>query len=338
MPNYTFSRNERLYLQKESTFGTIPNTTGTATLAGSNACRHVKAMLKPDVAILKRPDKTGTRSTSVGVPGRKTGTWSAEMSLVANGTAGVVPDCDPILYALFGQAASISSGVSCTYSLTDAVTSFDMWLFRQPSTVMQRVGLGCVVTEATFQLGPDIATLSTSGDCQWVQDSTNFSSSDTIGKGGLTAFPSEPGSPVTNGNIIAGFTGQATFDGNVLANLKNATLKISTGNDINRDVFGSYYGDAQEGDERAVSISFDIWDTDGSDTQNLDAKALSKAGITIVLQIGTVTANKWTFTLSNVQLATPDRTDGQRRWVASFSDSMAHGAGSSLSEVSLVIS
>ncbi|CAB4130900.1 hypothetical protein UFOVP130_43 [uncultured Caudovirales phage] len=335
---FSFSRNERIYLQVESVFGTIPNSTGTATVAGSNCCRHVKAMLKPDVALLKRPDKTGTRTRPPGVAGRKTGSWSMDLSLAGNGTAGVVPDIDPVLQALFGNAATISAGVSATYSLSDAVKSFVLWSFRTPSTVMQRAAAGCVVKEATFKLGQDIASLSMSGTCQWVPDSIVFSGTDTAGKCGLTTFPAEPGSPVTNGNIIAGFTGVATFDGNVLANIRSATVKIATGNDINRDVFGTFYGDAAEGDARDVTVSFDLFDSDAAGTTNLYTKAISKSGINIVLQIGTVAGNIWTLTIKGVQLAVPSMDDGQRRWVASFGDGGATGStGTALDEVSLVI-
>jgi hypothetical protein len=337
--SYAFSRNERIYLQKETVFGTIPNTGGTATLSGSNACRHIKASLTPEVALLVRPDKTGARTATAGVAGRKIGRWSVEMSLAANGAPGVVPDCDPLLVALFGADATINTGVSVSYALADVVKSFCLWRFRTPSSVMQQVAFGAVVNEATFNLGQDIASWSASGECMWVLDSVNFSGTDATGKGGLTAFPSEPASPVTNGGIIAGFTGQATFDSNVLANIRTATLKITTGNAIVKDTFGSYYGTTPEGDMRAVALSFGIYDDDASGTTNLYQKAITKTPINVTLQIGTVTGNKWTFTVKGVQLAVPSLDDGQRRWSASFGDSQASGSSiTALDEVALTIS
>ena len=71
--SFSYSANARIYLQKETTFGTIPNTSGTATLAGSNACRHISCKLTPNVALLVRPDKTGSRTKSQGAAGRKIG-------------------------------------------------------------------------------------------------------------------------------------------------------------------------------------------------------------------------------------------------------------------------
>ena len=322
MANFALSRNERLYGQIESTYATIPNTSGTATLAGSNCCRVKKLALDPSVDLLIREDKTGSRSQTVGVAGRKKmKSWSAEMDLAANGAAGVIPDCDFLLQATFGQAATISAGVSATYSLSDAIKSMALWSFRQPSTVVQRCGAGALVDTAVFELGANIATAKFSGTGAWVVDSYNFSSLDTAGKCGLTAFPSEPGSPVTNGGIIAGFTGAVTIDSNV------------------DDGFGSYYPNTSMGGERVVSVAFDAYDDDSTNTQDLIQKALSKAAVAVTLQVGTVTGSKWTFSLPNVQLAEPTFDDSKMRYMLKFGESRAFASSlTSLNEVSLVIS
>lgn len=120
MPNYSFSRLERAYLQVQPLFGIIPNTAGTATVGNSNACRFTRMELQNDVALLERPDKTGTRSQEGMISGRKAGRWSIDLSLAANGTPGVLPDPDPLLQAIFGQTAAIGSGTTTITSSTDA--------------------------------------------------------------------------------------------------------------------------------------------------------------------------------------------------------------------------
>jgi hypothetical protein len=80
----------------------------------------MKMELQNEVALLERPDKTGTRSMEGMVGGRKVGRWSIEMSTAANGVSGVVPDCDPILEAAFGQAAAVGAGTTAITSSTDA--------------------------------------------------------------------------------------------------------------------------------------------------------------------------------------------------------------------------
>jgi hypothetical protein len=341
MPNFSLSRNQRIYLQNETVAGTINNTSGAATVTGSNACRFIRCSTSPSVALLKRPDKTGSRTPTAGVAGRKTAAWNVEMSLAANGVAGVVPDCDPILQALFGAAPTINAGTSVVYNLSDAIKAFTLWNYRTPSTVMQQLAFGCVVNEATFNLGQEVAIWSASGTALWARDSVDWANDPTDGKGGLTAgsMPAEPVTPVTNGNMIAGFTGVATFDGNVMANIRSSTLKVVTGNAIVTDTFGKYFGDTFEGDERGSALSFSIYDDDSAGSTNLYQKAKSKAPIDITLQIGTIAGSRWTFLIKGVQLAVPAMSDGQRRWSADFSDSMASGSSlTALDEVRLTIS
>jgi hypothetical protein len=328
MPNYSISRQERVYLQVESAFGTVPNTTGTATLAGSNACRHVQAGLVPGVANYPRPDKTGTRSQVVGLLGRKSATWNLSQSLAGSGAAGTAPDCGPILQCLFGQAPTVVSSTSVTYNLTDPATipSLNLWSFRTPSTLQQRVIVGGVVGEATFQLGQNVATWSASGTGIWCLDSDNFSTEDVTEKGGLTAFPTEPGSPVTNGNATVGFTGQATFDSNVIAEIQTATIRVRTGNAVATDTFGSYYPVLAEGEQRTIGIAFTVYDSDGTGIKDIKAKAITQTPITVTIQIGTIAGNIWTFTLNNVQVAQPTYDDSRNRFMCVFPESLAHAS------------
>lgn len=326
----SYSRNERIYPIVESTFGVIP------TFTGANNCKFKKVKLKPIVARLTRTDKTGVRSEPLGVGGRRSATWSVDMSLAPNGTPGVAPDCDPILQAIFGQAPTIVSSTSVTYNLSDAIKSFSLPSYRTPSTMMQRIAAGCVVTDATFNFGQDVADWQANGKAYWVVDSKNFATLDTPGKCGLASWPDEPSTPVTNGPMIAGFTGVATFDTNVLANILTASVKIASANDIPLNTFGTYYGDLPEGDVRVVSLTFVLKDKDESATSNLYQKAITKAPITVILQSGTAAGSIATLTLKGIQLDVPDLDDNQRAWTANFGESTAHpSTPAALDEVTL---
>lgn len=304
----------------EVTFGTIP------TVAAANACRHINAGLVAVVNNYPRPDKTGTRSQVIGLLGRKSATWSLSASLAGNGAPGIAPDCGPLLTALFGIAPTVVAATSVTYNLTDPspIPSFSLFSFRTPSTMTQRVVEGAVVGEATFQLGQNIATWSASGSGIWCLDSDNFAASDVTQKGGLAAYPTEPVSPITNGNSAVGFTGQATFDGNVIAEIQSATVRLRSGNMVATDTFGSYYPTLTEGEMRACGLSFTVYDSDGTGIKNMKAKALTQTPITVILQIGTITGNIWTFTLNNVQLAAPTYDDSKNRYMCVFPESLAH--------------
>lgn len=393
MANYSIARLERLYLLLESTFGIIP------TFAGANACRHIKVSMHNEVALLKRKDKTGSRTTTIGVAGRKTAKWSTEMSLAPNGTAGVVPDCDPILVSLLGQAATVNSGTFVISASTNATPSvvtcaahgitvgtnqvinitghtgnlingiwlanaassttltligsvgtgsglaglvnksnvqyvpadspiptFSMASYRQPSTLNQRIASGCVATTAEWKLGEDIATWTANGENMWVLESDYFSAADVIQKGGLGSFPAEPGSPVTNGGIIAGFTGRIVVDGGTIATIRTATVKLNTGNEAVKDLFGSYYADSVEGDERNVSVSFSFYDNDGAATIHLRNLGNDRTPVDVVLQVGTFSGSVMVIYLKGVQLPAHQLEDGQRRFVGNISDAQAAGS------------
>ena len=411
MPNYAFSRLERAYLQVQAVFGTIPNSSGTASVGNSNACRFIRMELQNEVALLERPDKTGTRSQEGMVGGRKMGRWSIEMSLVGNGTSGTVPDADPIFQAIFGQTAAIGTGtaaissstnaspivVTCggahgiasgaieivsiaghatntnangvwlayanstsgltligstgngvgsggtvsrvkvSYTFVDAITQFALWSFRTPSTLDQRVGNNCVVTEATFNINQDVATWSANGDCFWVADSINFSLLDTYQQGGLVLFPTEPATPVTNGTIIPGFTGRfvagqsvatttaATYAAGAYTfpTIRNGTIRVQTQNQLVRDTFGSYYPTLTEGDVRNITLSFNVYDDDSTQVNTLKYWGDQKIPVDFVINLGTVIGNIFTFYLKNVYLASSVLGDGQLRFDAAYADSRA---------------
>lgn len=415
MANYSFSRNERAYVQSQAVFGTIPNSSGTATLAGSNALRFIGLELQNDTALLERPDKTGTRSQEGMTAGRKVGRWSISLSLVANGSSTTIPDCDPILSSAFGQTATVTSNapvsitsstsatpivVTCSaphgitsgtfapvfisghttntnangawlayassasnltllgsagngvggatgaatnssvaYTLSDSSdVYFALWSYRTPSTLDQRVGHTCTVSEMTFNINQDVATWSANGSCEWVLRSSQFSSADSTQKGGLVLFPTEPVSPVTHGAIIPGFTGNFAMGQSLASSssaaafvagfasyptIRNATISIQTANMLVRDTFGSYYATMTEGDVRVVSISYSVYDDDSTQVASMKNFADVKTPVDFFVTLGTQQFNTWSFWVKNVYLASHNLGDGQLRFEAAFDRSRA---------------
>lgn len=399
MANFALTHLERLYAQVETTYGIIPNTTGTATVGNSNACRFIRATLDNEVALIDRPDKTGTLSMMVGVRGRSMAKFSVEMSIAPNGTAGVVPDFDPYMQCMFGQAGTVMTGsgaitaasnaspivithtahgysnndmvfitgvtgntaanglwliasvaantyalvgstgnaayvsggtdsrVSVKYALSDTspLPSLAVYSFRQPSTIDQRCAHGAIISEGTFQLGADVATMSMQGEAMWALESNQFSAADTTQKGGLTAFPSEPSAPVTNGGIIAGFTGLFVVNGNTVGTIRTASVRFQTGRVTVKDNFGTYYPTSVESDRRNVGITFSLYEDDSTTYANLIAISEAKTPVTIPLVLGTATGSMFALVLQNVQIATPSREE-QRRFIANFPECRAHGS------------
>lgn len=407
----SLSRLERLYLQTQPVFGTIPNTSGTASVGNTNACRFMHMELQNETALLARQDKTGSRSQEGMTGGRKAGRWTVSMDLAANGTPGTVPDCDPLLQAIFGQTAAVGSGtaniasstnaspivlttaahsiptgtfemvtvanhtvnttangvwlayagtttaltlcgssgvgvggasgaisrVKLTYTFVDDISLFTIWSFRTPASLDQRVGHTAVVQEATFNLNQDVANWSAQGECMWVLRSSDFANDDLLQEGGLTSFPSEPATPVTNGTIVPGFTGRfvaaqsvagtsaATFAtaAYTFTTIRNGTMRLQTQNLLVKDTFGSYYVTTTEGDVRNIELSFNIYDDDSPQVQLLKRYGDIKIPVDFVISVGTVVGNIWTHYFKNVYLASHVLGDGQLRFDARYDNSRA---------------
>lgn len=414
MATPALSRNQRLYLQQAASFGVVPNSSGTASVAAGDACRFMRFTANNDTGLLEDPDKTGTRSMGSMTGGRKSGRWESEMALRANGTAGQLPDCDPLLVALFGQTASVGSGtasissstdatpivVTCggahgiasgsidvvsiaghltntacngvwlayapststltligsvgsglgagsggtvslvkvSYTLSDTIQHFSAWTFRETGMDHQCVNTG-VLTDATFSLGQDVATWSASGSCLWVIRSKDFSNLDATQKGGLTAFPTEPASPTTNGSITPGFTGRFTVGKSVAATshtaaafataavtltaIRNGTIRFQTQNNVILNTFGSYYGTSTEGGVRNVSVSFESYDDDSAAIEYVKALADSKTQCDFVLCVGSTVGAVWLFHVKNVYLQSHTLGDGELRFTANFGEGRA---------------
>jgi len=347
MANRIMTRNEFLYLYGAlplSTTGALawpnlPTSGSTPAPTVGNACKFTHLKFPKKEELIRRPDKTGSRTVPAGSPGPRSANWQIDMSLAGNGVGGIVPDSDPLLVSLFGAPATVASGVSVTYSLTDSLYYLSAMSFRQPATANQRALAGALVTSATFNFGAgvNIASASFQGVAPWIVDSFTLptaAAADSFGWHGM-AYPSQPSSHATNGNAVTGFLGAVLVNGQTYANFKTGQIKLDTGVDLS-EVFGSYYGGTPEASERNFTAQCSIYDQDDSTTQALYAIAEAKTPVTVVYQFGNVAGNTWTLTLNGVQFACPDIDDSGKSFVANFGDSQASGNGDD--EGSLTIS
>ena len=323
MSNYVLSRNDRVFIAKQPTFGTAVSPTAT------DAVRHIRGRLKPMVSTLKRRDKTGSRSGILGKKGRQYGTWSIEASLVHGADADDLPDYDALYEAAFGQAGVVSAGVSVTYSLSDVIKYFTMYQYvgDGTGTPNHQLGWGSVVRRLVFNIGADVAEFSAEGECAWVQGSKSFAGASTVEKAGLGAFPTEPASMTTVGELIEGFVGSITIGGSVIADIQSATITIDFGNEVVKNTFGTRTPTGGEGDERQVTVSFSIQNSDDAGLETLREASESKTPLTALMTVGETPGCIYDFNLKGIQLESPDLDDGSRRMVVNFPESRAVGTG-----------
>jgi hypothetical protein len=272
---------------------------------------------------------------------RKNATWSLpNLPVILSGTAGTVPDMDPILQSVFGQTASITSS-TCVYTFIDqAQVPFILGsYFMASSSETNRIAWGCIVESITFRFNGNVFECDASGGCGYVLDSDNFSNEDTIGKAGLTSFPTIPTNTST-GNLQVGFTGTVSIDSaDRTSELGNMTITVKTGNAIVADRFQDGYGVMALGGMRVVSTAFSLLDSDSTNSQALKAKAKSRSPVDITLLIGNTAGYKATFAMKQVVL-TPITFEDSATYVSqNFPETPAHAsAGANIDDLVLTLS
>lgn len=305
---------ERVYTKVESAWGTA------ATLAGANKMNFTKCAIEGEQGDIPSNDKTGTISEAVGAAGPRGGRWSLEWEARPNGTAAVVPDCDPIFQATWGQAATVVPSTSVEYSFANLVKSITIGRYRDPNTVMQQLLIGGVVQELQFAFAQNAnCKITASGTGLFAPDSITFGSLDAGGKGGLGSFPAEPGSGVTNGEPVNGLAGSASLDGSTAVQIRDANIRVQTAIECPRDrLFAGQYPSAPERDKLRVFMDLVIVDEDIAGVTNLYTKALTRTRVPIVLTAGATAGSRFQFTAASVLLPMPSLSDDARKWAANL--------------------
>lgn len=333
------SLSQIVFVQTETSPGTINNSSGSSTVANGDAMRIISCSLNPTRARIDRPDKTTSLTAAIGQAGRRTATGTLSHSLAGSGSAGTRPDCDEMLAALFGKASTVVASTSVTYALEDASAAtpphVSIFSFRDPSTMDQEIAFGTVLQSARFRMGQDVADVEYTFEPKWVISNAQFSTADSTAKGGLTSMPSRPSAPTYQGNFAIGFTGAVTLDGNSYTALRSATITIDANRQLKKNLFGSYYPGSVYQQQRSVTVQAELDDDDTANLASLKRKAMDGTAVNMVFQIGAVAGNIWTFTLTNVLMDSPTLVDGDLDWGLTLSGRAYGNTGKD--EVSLVL-
>lgn len=327
-----------VYTQLETTWGTTPNSSGSATVANGDFMLHTSLNMRPVEGQIDSSDKTGSIATPPGSPGARNGEWELEWEARPSGVAGTAPDCTDILIAAFGQNPTVVASTSVEYTLANIIKSFTLWNFRQPSTVMQRWAPGCVVQELSFdaQINQNLK-LRAKGQSLFVADTASFASLDVTGRGGITVSGSivKPSAPVSNGDVLNSLVGTATLDGNVTAGLRSTQITLATAISAEHDtILSGQYPSVPGRDRLQTTINLELFDADDAAVLNLYNKAISGTRIPIVLQFGNTAGRRITWTFAECKLPPPALGDSQRKWISSLQGIRAYytAGGTTLDE------
>lgn len=325
------------YVQLESAYGTVPHSTGTATVANGDAFRLIKLVTKADTGLISRQAKTTTLSQTAGVLGKKSGNWSALVELAGSGAAGTAPDIDAFLQAAFGKAGTVSAGVSVSYGIEDASPSLAIYNFRDPSTIEQLLALGAVVNSMRLSITQESSTIEFSGPCRYVIDHDGFAGLDATAKGGLTSFPARPSAPTYAGVPALGLFGSATLDSAAYTTLRSLNINVEFARSLPSDILfnGAYPGPPQQVTRR-VTVDWSMTDEDTAALKAMKVKARAKTGFPLSFVIGATAGNIWTVGLASCQATSPDYDDSQPSWVTSFSAVANASSATAKDEMTLV--
>ena len=299
--------NQRWYIQQQSLLNYFNGTGGSSGTWASSGSQMIRVdagsvQTNKNAPYMRVPVLTGARSEVVGVRGRKGQGWSMRLPFIPSGVASTPPDCDIILQNIFGQANAAG-----TYSFLDTgYLPFSLFGFVHGfPNLTARALWGCYVSRSTWEFNQNFITLALDGFAGYSVTSNAFAAYDTLAKAGLTAFPTEPGTPTVSGSPIPGFgTGYTCTLHSQTLEMKTKVLSIQleTGWTPIADVYGSPYLAAVVGSTRRVSLNCTMIDDDSSALTDIKTQCETDgATITATIVAGNTTHNIFTFTLNTVQ-------------------------------------
>lgn len=240
------------------------------------------------------------------------------------------------------SVSTIASRKCVAYALSDQPSkSMSLWRFTTPASLRQEVALGCVADSFGVSAGGNEGVKWTaSGPAKWKLDSKSFADSipDTDQKGGLTAFPTEPSAPVTNGTIQPAFMGYLVVNGVALPKVRSWNFTHTASIGLPQEYIGTRYGQTPEAGMRNTALDIVLDDDDAASSQALYELAQAKTAVDVIGVIGNLSAgNTFVFIFRGVQLKMP-ATESTGNKFARHYTGIAHGSGvATLDEVKMAI-
>lgn len=246
------------------------------------------------------------------------------VTAITAGTAGAATTVtvDPAFATAPGLGAAISG--SSNFPLGTNLPTLSIASYQDPAAAQQLIINMCVAERLRIAINGDTHDVSISGNGQQLIDSITFVNP----TGGLTSFPVEPTSPVTNGVPIAGHYGQVWIGSPIakFASLQAASLELANGVIMREREFGSQVPLGHAEGVRSISAELDLFEQDNADTTALMTAAKNRTAIKLYFQLGTTLGQIFAAYMSAVILPLPGRSDDQENVRWTFAGARAQGS------------
>lgn len=327
MSVYSSSAPIRVWIGPQTVLTTIPNSAGVWNTAGVKWLPHDSIDIPTHAELVKPQFHTGTGGNLQGILGRKgANAIRGQFPIFPSGAAGTPPDSDLLLQGIMGAAPVVVTGgtPSVTYNPAFAVKPFVLGRFnRIDAASSNQLAWGVIPTRATFNIGgAGYFMVSIEGQACYVLGSDSFSTEDTEGKAGLTAFPAEPTGASATGNIIVPYFGAVTFGGTPVPEFISAQLEYAPNAQVRGDGYTTRYGFAAFPGKAIVTLkSLKFADSNGAALAAVKTAAVTKIPMDVIIPQGNVAGYIVTHAIKNVQFGDCTFTDNGNALDCDFADS-----------------
>lgn len=297
----------------------VPNNAGAWNSSGAQYIRVTEDSFKftPNEPKIATNILHGSASSLARISGRKSGSWEMNCPIVPNGVAAVAPDIDPLLQSLFGGVGALQTGTAFgnawVYSIYN-LTSLPLFLaafLHGTSATGNMYSVGSIPQSASIDFNGNILGMSLRGVSVSAVSNDVFSVlTDAEPKGGLTSFPTEPGSFAFNGSVMNAFRGTLKINNVVFAGQCDAfSVEFQTGQSLKDNYVDSAYPMAVIYGARTVTVNIGFVNNDGAALAQLKQYARLSTPVPIEFDLGTVSGSRMFVIVNGVQLVPETLTE-----------------------------
>lgn len=323
----------RLFVQ-----ATSPWTATAATLATADQLPYIDYSPDSDSRPITSRIKAGTLGQFPVRRGRRESRFQLVVPVVGSATAGTRSDIDQVISAIFGDAGTVSAGVSVSYALTSTNIGLTIGEFVDPAgtNIWNSILCGGLITDWEVSFGEEQeAELSVSGVATDVIDKPNFSSRTTAEKRGLSSFPAEPSAASFLGVPALAFLGSVTINSVSTFQVERGRIYGSCGRAL-RSAFNSYYPTVPLNSPRTIGFDFSLYEEDTSAQASLRELARTKGTFDATVVLGDTAGNIWTWALNNIAINAPGVNRSGVESILSFTGTASISSNSANDELTLV--